>query len=379
MTAAPATPKIAIVHDWLVSQRGGENVLDAICELFPQAHLYTLIHVPGSVSANIARLKPRASLLQRLPQAEKRYRHFLPLMPWAIESFDMKAYDLILSSSHCVAKGVLKRPDAFHMSYVHAPMRYMWDRFDEYFAPGRYGAITRMAAHGFRKYLQAWDKKSATRVDHFLANSKFIAEKVAQYYAREAQVVYPFCELQEFTRPRAPTDQYLIVTALVPYKRVDLAIEAFNRMGKRLAIVGDGPDLERLKRAASKNVQFLGSLSRAEIAELYSKCRALVFPGVEDFGIVPLEAMAAGAPVVAFGAGGALETVTPSTGVYFYEHTVEGLIDAVERLESITPNETACRNQASKFTRARFQRAYLDELRKNAPARLLNDLQVKGA
>lgn len=359
--------KVAIVHDWLVSQRGGENVLDAICELFPNADLLTLVYEPGSVSKNIARLNPKTSFLQKLPQATRRYRHFLPLMPTAIERFDMSIYDLVLSSSHCVAKGVVKRPDAFHMSYVHAPMRYMWDRFHEYFAPGRYGPITRAAARGFRSYLQNWDKKSAERVNHFLVNSKFIAERVMQYYGRESQVVYPFCEPQDFLREREPGASYLIVTALVPYKRVDLAIEAFNKMDRPLQIVGDGPDLNRLKSIAGPNIRFLGSISRDAIAELYSKCRALVFPGIEDFGIVPLEAMAAGAPVIAFGAGGALETVTAETGLFFNDHSVEGLVGALEAFEARQFDSEKCRARANMFTRARFQSEYLAQLEKAAP------------
>lgn len=360
--------KVAIIHEWLVSQRGGENVLDAICELFPQAELFTLIYQPGSVSANILRLKRHVSFLQRLPQAEKRYRHFLPLMPTAIERFDLSAFDLILSSSHCVAKGVRKRPGAFHMSYIHAPMRYMWDRFDEYFAPGRYSPVTRAAAHAFRGYLQRWDQRSAGRVDHFLANSKFIASKVREYYTREAQVVYPFCEPEAFARPRKPGEHYLMVTALVPYKRVDLAIQAFNRTKRRLWIIGDGPDLERLRKLAGPTIEFLGSLKRDSIADFYSKCRALVFPGVEDFGIVPIEAMAAGAPVVAYGVGGVLETVTPATGLFFREHSTEGLIGALEEFEAKSFDEQACRQRGREFTRERFQREYLAELQRVFPA-----------
>lgn len=362
-----AAPKIAIIHDWLVSQRGGENVLDAICELFPKADLYTLVYIEGSVSGNIARLRPRASVLQKLPAATSRYRHMLPLMPWAIERFDMTAYDIVLSSSHCVAKGVIKRPDAFHMSYVHAPMRYMWDRFDEYFSKGRYGVGTRLAARAFRGYLQDWDRKSATRVDHFLANSRFIAGRVEQYYSRKAEVVYPFCEPQYFTRAREPGSQYLMVTALVPYKRVDFAVEAFTRMNRELVIVGDGPDRERLEKRAGPTIHFTGALKREEIAALYSTCRALVFPGIEDFGIVPLEAMSAGAPVIAFGVGGALETVTAETGIFFNDASVEGLIAAVQVFEKKSFDREACRRRGREFTRARFQREYLEQLRRYSP------------
>lgn len=371
--------KVAVIHDWLVSQRGGENVLDAICELFPRADLHTLIYVPGRVSPNIVRLNRKVSVLQKLPYAEKRYRHLLPLMPWAIERFDMSAYDLILSSSHCVAKGVIKRDDAYHVSYVHAPMRYMWDRFDEYFSEGRYGPVTRAAARAFRARLQDWDRKSAKRVDHFLANSRFIAGKIKQYYGREAPVVYPFCDYESFGRARQPGRNYLMVTALVPYKRVDMAIEAFNRLGKNLVIVGDGPDLDRLQKVAGPTIDFLGALKGESIADLYSKCRALVFPGIEDFGIVPIEAMAAGAPVIAFGQGGALETVTEKTGLFFYDSSVEGIVDAVHKFETMTFDADACRVRARQFGRARFQREYLTELRQHVPARIWSSLEIAGS
>lgn len=368
--------RVAIIHDWLVSQRGGENVLDAICELFPRAHLFTLVYEPGQVSTNILMPTRHVSVLQKIPYATKRYRHMLPLMPWAIERFDLSGFDLILSSSHCVAKGVLKSPGAYHASYVHAPMRYMWDRFDEYFGPGRYNPVTRMAARVFRPYLQNWDKRSAERVDHFMANSNFIAAKIEQYYGRKANVVYPFCEPEDFARERQPGRNYLMVTALVPYKRVDMAIEAFNRMKKPLLIVGDGPDRDRLRKMAGSTIDFVGSLKRETIADLYSKCRALVFPGIEDFGIVPVEAMAAGAPVIAFGAGGALETVTAETGVFFQENSIESLIGAVEEFERRDFDSEACRRRGREFNRARFQREFMQQLAANVPAKIWSSLKT---
>ncbi len=368
--------KIAIVHDWLVSQRGGENVLDAICELFPGADLFTLVHKPGSVTQNIENRKIHTSFLQKIPSAELRYRHMLPLMPFAIESFDLSQYELILSSSHCVAKGVKKNNSAFHLSYVHAPMRYMWDRFDEYFAPGRYSSSVRAAAHFVRPYLQKWDQKSATRVDHFIVNSQFIAEKIKKYYCRNSDIVYPFCEPAKFMLPRKPSDQYLIVTALVPYKRVDLAIEAFNQMKKKLVIVGDGPDLARLQKIAGTTIEFVAPLKNEELAGYYSRCKALIFPGIEDFGIVPCEAMAAGAPVIAFGIGGALETVTADSGMFFKEQTVESLCVAVGDFESRKFNEEQCRIQGRKFNRARFQKEFSEVLMRVVPTRIGSSLKI---
>ncbi|MBI2606307.1 MAG: glycosyltransferase [Deltaproteobacteria bacterium] len=378
--------KVAIIHDWLVSQRGGENVLDAICEMFPRADLYTLIYVPGQVSGNIARLNRHVSVLQKLPSARERYRHLLPLMPWAIERFDMSPYDLILSSSHCVAKGVRKRADAYHMSYIHAPMRYMWDRFDEYFAPGRYSPLTRMAARALRPWLRNWDLRSAGRVDHFLANSKFIAARIKEYYGRDADVVYPFCETEQFSVSRKPGRFYLMVAALVPYKRVDLAIEAFNRMKKPLLVVGDGPDRARLEKLArqegAENVEFLSGIRGLSLADMYAKCKALVFPGIEDFGIVPIEAMSAGAPVIAFGSGGALETVTSETGVFFDEATVDGLIAAVRKFEEKSGKQgfdsEACRARGRQFNRARFQREFWAALKAHVPARIWSSAETAG-
>lgn len=368
--------RVAIVHDWLVSQRGGENVLDAICELFPQADVYTLVYDRHKVSKNISSHLVQSSFLQKIPQATQKYPYFLPLMPWAIESFNLKNYDLILSSSHCVAKGVIKSESAYHVSYVHAPMRYMWDRFDEYFNRQRSGWVTRTAALFFRKYLQRWDRKSAHSVDAFLCNSKFIGQKIKTYYQREAEVVYPFCNFEAFQKPRRVEDFYLMVTALVPYKRVDFAIKAFNQSQKKLVIIGDGPDRERLEKLAGPTVKFMGSLSGEQLASFYSRCRGLIFPGVEDFGIVPLEAMAAGAGVIAFGQGGLLETVTAKTGVFFNEPTIEALNRAIESYENSSIQERDCRMQAKNFSRVRFQKEYLAFLKKKLPTKIWSSLKI---
>ena len=372
--------RVALVHDWLVSQRGGENVLDAFCEMLPEADLFTLVHKKGACDRHIEAAHPRASLLRHVPGIEKRYPYFLAVMPWVIERFDLSAYDVILSSSHCVAKGVHKRPDAVHVSYIHAPMRYMWDRFDEYFSAERSGLLTRTVAGACRSYLQSWDRRSAAGVDRFIANSHFIADKVKLYYGREAEVVHPFCELDRFAealrlRKAAlaqglPVDApYLMVTALVPYKRVDLAIEAFRGTGGRLHIVGNGPDFERLRALAGPEVTFLGSIPNERLVELYASARALLFPGVEDFGIVPLEAMASGLPVIALGEGGVRETVVDGeTGIFFEGGTAQAIRDAVRRFEDLRFNSDACSARAQQFSRVEFQRrvmAVLGEVAKN--------------
>jgi glycosyltransferase involved in cell wall biosynthesis len=347
--------------------RGGEYVLEAIAELFPEAELFTLVYVPGKISPELAQLKRHTSWLQNIPQAEKRYRYFLPWMPSMIERFNLDDFDLIISSSHCVAKGVRKPKSAVHVSYIHAPMRYIWDRYDEYFGPGRSSFLVRWAAKLLRPWLQAWDRKvsSNQRVDLLIGNSQFISQQIASAYQRESEVIFPFADLSRFSAPRKPGTHYLIVTAFAPYKRIDLAIEAFNRLKLPLLVVGSGQDEERLKKLAGPTIQFLGSLSNSEIAQLYSSCRAFVFPGVEDFGITPVEAMAAGAPIIALREGGAAETVTEKTGVFFYPQTIESLIEAVQKIESgsVQIHENDCRKRAALFSKARFQKELLNSVR----------------
>ena len=352
--------KVALVHDWLTGMRGGEYVLEAIADLLPGADVFTLISIPEKISPRLAALPIHTSWLQKVPGAQERYRTLLPLMPCAMRSFDLADYDLVVSSSHCVAKGARKAPGAVHVSYVHAPMRYMWARFDEYFGPSQAAPYVRLAASIFRPILQAWDRSVSgrERVDALIANSRYIAGQIKSAYGREASVVYPFADLSRFARPRRPGDTYLIVGAFAPYKRVDLAIEAFNRLGLPLAIVGSGQDDHKLRRLAGPTVTFLGALPNDAIAELYSTCKAFVFPGAEDFGITPLEAMAAGAPVIAFEEGGAMETVTESTGVFFKPQTVEAIMEAVGKIESgaVKPTEAECRARANEFSVDRFQR-----------------------
>lgn len=360
-------PQVALVHDWLTGMRGGEYVLEAICELFPEAQLFTLLNVPGAVRGPIAARTVHTSLLQYAPAARTHYRHYLPLMPVFAANLDVSAFDLIISSSHCVAKGVKKRADAVHVSYVHAPMRYMWDRFDDYFGPERAALPVRTAAALLRPYLQAWDRRVSQpeRVNHLIANSHFIAEQIERAYGRKASVVHPFVNLDRFAAQRQPSDAYLMVGAFAPNKRVDLAIEAFNQLKLPLHIVGKGQDEAKLRAMAGPTVRFLGALSNAEIAEQYSRARAFIFPGVEDFGITPLEAMASGCPVIAYGEGGALETVVDGTsGLLFTPQTPDALIAAIRRLESgeVTLTEHGTRQRARQFSKARFQSELLTEV-----------------
>lgn len=358
--------RVALIHDWVHGIRGGEKVLEAMAECFPGAELFTLLYVPGGVPPSISGLRRHTSFIQKLPAVERRYRHYLPLMPRAIESFDLTGFDLILSSSHCVAKGVRKPPGALHVSYVHAPMRYMWDRFEDYFGKGRSSWVTRLGAKAMRRRLQRWDRSSAGGVDHFICNSAFIADEVRAHYDRDSAVVHPFVDLDRFQRVREPSRFYLMVGAFAPYKRIDRALEAFRGLDAQLYVVGEGQDRKRLERVKPPNVDFLGAQSNRVIEELYSKCKAFVFPGKEDFGITPLEAMAAGAPVIALGEGGALETVVHGkTGILYSGSAHDSLRGAIRLFESgihkIT--EAACRARAAEFSKEKFQLQWLNEIK----------------
>lgn len=359
--------RVALVHDWLTGMRGGEYVLEAIIDLFPEAELFTLIYDEGKLSPKIAGLKRHTSWLQNIPGAIERYRHFLPMMPAAIESFDLTGFDLVISSSHCVAKGIRKAPGAVHVSYVHAPMRYIWDRYDDYFGPGKSSAMVRLAARTIRGRLQKWDRRASSekRVDALVANSKFIASQIERAYGRKASVVYPFADLKRFTQPRKAGSDYLMVGAFAPYKRVDLAIEAFNRMKLPLKIVGSGQDEKKLREMAGPTIEFLGSQTNEQIAHLFATCKAFIFPGLEDFGITPVEAMAAGAPVIAYGEGGGSETVTPETGIRFKPQTVEALMDAIQKIENgeVQISERACELRAAEFSREAFQKGFMSHVR----------------
>lgn len=356
--------KVALVHDWLTGMRGGESVLEGIAEIFPHAEIYTLIHTPESISARLNARTIHTSFLQKIPGAQKRYRHFLPLMPKAIEAFNVRQADLIISSSHCVAKGVQKRSDAVHVSYVHAPMRYMWFAFEDYFSKDRSSFVTRKVAETIRPYLQDWDRSvsSADRVDHLIANSQFIAGKIKEAYGRDASVIHPFVNLDRFQQKREAEDFYLMVGAFAPNKKVDLAIQAFNQLKKKLVIVGGGPDEEQMMDLAGETIEFRGRLSNSEIDSLYARCKAFILPGTEDFGITTLEAMASGAPVIAFNGGGYQETVTSQTGILFSPQTPEGLVGAVKEFEDReTPfSSFACRTQAEKFSKSRFQKELIN-------------------
>ncbi len=354
--------------------RGGEKVLEVFCELFPHAHLYTLLHNKGSASDTIENMDIRTSFIQHLPLAETKYRYFLPVFPNAIESFDLRGYDVVLSSSHCVAKGVMTEPDTLHVCYCFTPMRYIWDMYDQYFTGERSGGMARMAASLVRNYLRKWDVKSSRRVNRFVAISKYVAERIKKHYGREPDIIFPPVDCSYFKPSTSSEDFYLMVSPLAPNKRVDIGINAFNKLGLPLKVIGAGQEEGRLRRIAGRNIELMGWQSDETVRDHYVACKALIFPGIDDFGIVPLEAQASGKPVIAYGGGGALETIIPinsnrpredseegqsqkATGVFFYEHNPDALAEAVSYFEDIRDvfDRHEIRKNAESFDRAIFK------------------------
>jgi glycosyltransferase involved in cell wall biosynthesis len=337
--------------------RGGEKVLLSLARLYPEAPIYTLLHVKGSVAPELEAREIRTSFVQHLPAVAKRYRHYLPLFPRAAESFDLRGFDLVFSSSHCVAKGVRPAPGALHLSYCHTPMRYVWDRFDDYFGPGRVSPLTRLLIRPIAARLRAWDAKSSSRVDHFAANSAYVAGRIRRYYGRDSTVIPPPVDTEFFSPGADVPGQYeLVVSALAPYKRLELCLEAYRGTGRRLRIVGSGPEAARLRASAPAEVEFLGHVGDPELRELYRACRAVLMPGIEDAGIVPLEALACGRPAIVFGEGGGAESIEHGrTGVVFHEATPVALRAAVASLDRMPFDRLTLRARAEALSRQRFE------------------------
>lgn len=375
----PEANRVALVHDWLTGMRGGEKCLKALCRLLPHADVFALLHRKGSVDPLIESRDPRTSFLQALPGVAGYYRYLLPLFPLAAEALELHAYPTIVSVSHCAAKGVIPGPTSRHICYCLTPMRYVWDQYPFYFGEGK-GRIpaprpvARLAVH----YLRMWDVAASKRVDDFIAISGFVAERIRKYYRRESQVIYPPVDWSEFEiAPSPERDFYLVVSANAPYKRLDIVLEAFRGLDRRVKIVGRGPPkgAARSGHEALRNVEWLGWRSDEELRELYSHCRALLFPGTEDFGLAPVEAQAAGRPVIAYGRGGVLESVrgvsvrealqrdrkawrNDATGIFFEEPTGRSLAEAVRCFESVEDrfDPAALREWARRFDRAEFER-----------------------
>ncbi len=322
--------KVAIVHYWLVGMRGGEKVLEELCALYPEADIFTLVADKDKLSPALLRHKITTSFLQKMGGV-KSYQKLLPLMPLALESFDLTGYDLVISSEAGPAKGIVPAPDALHVCYCHSPMRYIWDLYPQYHAGA--GWLARLAMSLTAPWLRTWDVTTAARVDHFIANSHFVADRITKYYRREATVINPPVDTARFAIAAEVGDFYLCAGQITPYKKIEIAVEAFSRLGKRLVIAGSGAT-QAMRKAAGSNIEFLGAVDDLTLTRLLSQCRALVFPGLEDFGIVPLEALASGRPVIAYGRGGALETVIEGkTGFLFDEQTPQALSMAVLRME----------------------------------------------
>ena len=363
----PPALKVAVVHDWLTLCAGGERVLEQILNIWPDADLFSVVDFLSDEDRRQLRGKhATTTFIQRLPWARRRYRAYLPLMPLAIEQLDLDRYDLVISSSHAVAKGVITGPDQLHVSYVHSPMRYAWDLQHQYLAEagltrGIRSALARLVLH----YMRIWDLRSSNGVDHFVANSNFIARRIRKVYRREAEVVHPPVNIDRFSLRSDKEDFYFTASRMVPYKKIPLIVEAFTRMpGRRLVVVGDGPEFERARAGAGPNVRMLGYQGNEVLVDHMQRARAFVFAAEEDFGIAPVEAQACGTPVIAYGKGGALETVVGDgehrTGLFFGEQTVDAIRDAVERFEALStpPTPAACRHNAERFGCTLFRRRF---------------------
>jgi glycosyltransferase involved in cell wall biosynthesis len=349
--------RVALVHDWLTGMRGGERVLEVLCERYPDADLFTLLHVRGSMTPAIERRRIHTSALQHLPGVSRYYRECLPLFPTLIEQFDLEPFDLVISSSHCVAKSVLTRSDAVHICYCHTPMRYAWDQFNAYFGVERIGRPANRVMRSVMAALARWDRATADRVDRYVTNSQHVAGRIRTYYNRDSIVIYPPVDTDFFHPDSAVPERYaIIVSALVPYKRLDIAIDACRRARLPLKIVGSGPDRARLERAAGGDgVEFLGRVPDERLRDLYQRAALTLMTGEEDFGIAPVEAQACGRPVVALARGGALETVIPGkTGVLVEEATGAAFAEAIANVLDARFDPAAIRRHAEQFGRQRF-------------------------
>lgn len=367
-TPSSSPRRVAIVHEWFTSMRGGEKCVEALCEVFPDATLFVLLHNKGSVSPAIERMPIRTSWIGKLPFAAKRYRHYLPLFPAAVRSLDLTGFDLVISSHHCVAKGVRVPPGALHLCYCYTPMRYIWTQYDDYFGPERSGFLTRLGMRLVVKRLRAWDRATASNPHRYIAISGNIRERIRTIYGRESDVIYPPVETAALPVSRKNDGFALIVSALVPYKRVDLAVEACTRLGRELIVIGDGPDLPRLQRLGGPTVRFLGWQDDAVVRDHFARCACVLFPGEEDFGIVPVEAMACGKPVVAYARGGALETVLDAperrTGVLFGEQTVAAMAEAIVRCDRERFDPDVLHAWALEFDRELYKRRMAEAIRR---------------
>ncbi|MED4601677.1 glycosyltransferase [Paenibacillus validus] len=350
--------KIALVHDLLTQMGGAERVLAVLHQMYPDAPIYTLASNPGKMMEELKDADIRTTWLQRIPGIETNFKKLLPLYPIALQQLELSEFDVVISSSFAFVKGIKVPPSTFHFCYCHTPMRFAWD-FESYIARETYSPLVKKTLRSYVKYLKNWDMKTADRVDEYVANSNVVRQRIKSCYGIDAQVIFPPVNTERFSISNQVEDYYLVVSRLVPYKRIDLVVEAFNRNGQKLLIVGGGPDLGRLKSMANPNIQFLGRLEDNEVSRLMSRCRAFIFPGEEDFGITPLEVNAAGRPVIAYKAGGALDTISHGTnGLFFDRQTPDSLIQAVRDNESNEWNPVAIKEHAEAFNEERFKHEF---------------------
>jgi glycosyltransferase involved in cell wall biosynthesis len=354
--------RVALVHDWFTVYAGSERVVEQILRVFPQADVYALVDFLKEEERGFLQGKrAQVSFIQRLPKAQQRYRTYLPLMPLAIEQFDLRGYDLVISSSHAVAKGVITGPDQLHICYCHSPIRYAWDLQHQYLKEsGLERGMKSWIARALLHYLRLWDSRTANGVDLFIANSRYIARRILKVYRRQAEVIYPPVDVEAFTLRQDKEDFYLTASRMVPYKRIDLIVEAFSQMpDKRLVVIGDGPEMPKVRAKAGPNVTLLGYQPFEVLRDYMQRAKAFVFAAEEDFGIAPVEAQACGTPVIAFGKGGAAETVVArETGIFFQEQNVSSLIKAIEEFEKLSFDPLRVRKNAERFSSERFRREF---------------------
>lgn len=355
--------KVAIIHYWLVTMRGGEKVVEELLRIFPEADIFTHVYVPQHISPQIKQHRIFTSHINKLPFASKLYQKYMPLMPNALNEFDLSEYDLIISSESGPAKGIIPNPDAFHICYCHSPMRYIWDMYHTYFHKA--GFLTKFFMKRIIPSLRLWDIASSHLVDHFIANSHYVAKRIMRYYGRQADIIFPPVNIDQYTDiARNPQDFYLFFGQLVGYKRADIAINACLKSNRKLILAGDGAS-SQIKQKYKNNplITFLGRVSDDDIKKLFSQAKALLFPGIEDLGLIPIEANAAGCPVIAFRRGGALDTVKENiTGIFFDQQTPESLIDALDRFESLPPDTFADRQQFTNHVQQFSREAFIERI-----------------
>ncbi len=355
--------KVALVHDYLLQYGGAEKVLLVLAEMFPDAPIYCLASGAEFVNKYLPGRDIRSSFITRLPFYRRHYKKYMPLFPVALEQFDFGDYDLVISSSSAFVKGILTPVGTTHVSYMYTPMRFAWELYQDYAGQGgiRSRGIYGKVLPFIMNYLRLWDQVSTDRIDHMICDSYHVARRIEKYYRREAEVIYPPVDVEEFTVSEEDDGYFLIVSRLIPYKRIDLAVEVFNELGLPLVIIGEGYDRKRLERMAGSNVTFLGFQPEGVVKEYYARCRAFIFPGEDDFGITPVEAMASGKPVIAYGRGGALETVVDGvTGLFFKEATAASLKEAVLRFDKMNFGPVKCRQRAEEFDTAIFKAKFMD-------------------